>query len=216
MGPYPPIFQGVFENVTGNGGSIWVYDYSEVESLRPLELLDFKSKKSTFHPLGIEYWAPTNTLYVINHGPIISTIEIFSVDFAEGSATHIRSFANSMMPNTNSLVLIGKNELFVTNDHIIGARVNISLSQIETYLSPPLATVLYIDLESEDVTVSTRVAWANGITRLNSTTIAVGSTSKPSVYFYSFDPNTKSLTYHSLIKLPFFPDNLSTNSQGGY
>lgn len=208
------ISQGFFRNSTGHGGNIWVYDYLKAESIRPLKLVKFENKRSSFHPLGIEYWAPTNTLYVINHGPVISEIEIFSVDFAKSTATYIRSFAHSMMPYPNSLALIGKDEFLITNDHIIGARVNKVLSQIETYLSPSLATVLHVELESGKVTVSRRVAWANGITFVNSTTIAVASTSKPGVYLFSFNPDTKKLKYQSLISLSFFPDNLSTDSRG--
>jgi arylesterase/paraoxonase len=206
--------QGTFRNSTGDGGKIWVYNYSGAGSIKPLKLVNFDLKEATFHPLGIEYWAPSNTLYVINHGTLISTIEIFSVDFSKSTATHVRSFSHALIPYPNSLALVGKDEFYVTNDHLIGARTSQLFAKIETYLSIPLASVVYVDLNAEKVAVSARVAWANGITLLNPTTIAVASTSTPGVYLYSYDPETKILVNLSLQRLPFFPDNISTDSRG--
>lgn len=182
--------------------------------MKPLKLLNFDLKESTFHPLGIEFWAPTNTLYVINHGMNISTIEKFSVDFSKSTATHVRSFAHALVNYPNSLALVGEDEFFVTNDHFIGARSSKTFAQVETYLAPPLASIVYVNMETRQVAVSGRVAWANGVTMINSFTLAVASTSTPGVYLYSYDPDTKILINLTLIPLPFFPDNLSTDSDG--
>jgi arylesterase/paraoxonase len=59
-----------------------------------------------------------------------------------------------------------------------------------------------------------RVPFANGIAMLNSTTVAVASSAKMGVNFYTFSPDTIKLHFRKFIRAPSSVDNLSVDASG--
>ncbi|KAL4910541.1 hypothetical protein BDW74DRAFT_164436 [Aspergillus multicolor] len=212
-------------------GKLWLYDYAN-----DLHLQDTEGEKDekdvvkqiiftdtpsdfTFHPLGLDFHRSSNTLFVANHALSGSRLETFTLD-TNGKipvARWVKSISHPLMPGPNSLIALNENELYITNDHYI-LRRNTNLGALfETYTGIPGGTVVYLKLdEKKDVLEIRNVArgpFANGITLLNESTVAVATTAAAEVRLYQRSEDD-SLTYLKAIKMPFFPDNLSTEKDG--
>ncbi|EEA26973.1 hypothetical protein TMatcc_004746 [Talaromyces marneffei ATCC 18224] len=203
-------------------GNLHLYRYgqkppfNEEAKLTTIELRDFPGIKE-FHPLGIEYYRPSSTLYVCNHGLNGSQIEIFSLDFSGSSktpvATYQRTISSPLIRSPNAIAVLSDHELYVTSDHYFLKRYTPTLAWIETYLGLPLGAVVYVNLLTNEFRTVTRVPFANGITFLNETTVAVSSTSAAAVRLYEISAN-RFLRQTGVVNLPFMPDNLSTEKDG--
>jgi arylesterase/paraoxonase len=211
----PPISQG-----SKDSAHIWIYDYSKRDlpdstALKPLKLIDY-AHQGDFHPLGIEYNAATSTLYVINHSRGAGNIiEVFQVSVEDAIAKHMQTLKHPLISTPNSIHSLGDGKILVTNDHFIGAKTSPLLSQVETYAAIPGGSVVYTDIHNSSSTkILSRVPFANGIAMLNSTTVAVASSSKAGVYLYDLNPEHPSLRFRKYIRTPASADNLSVDSSG--
>ncbi len=168
------------------------------------------------HPIGLDFDATTSTLYVVNHSRYSgSAIEVFQVSVSAGTAKHIKTFKHSLIPAPNSVHSLGDGKLLVTNDHFMRAAVSPILSKIETFAAIPGGSVVYTNIHKpEETKTLARLAFANGIAMLNSTTVAVASTSKPAIYLYTMNPSDYSLVLNKYVRVPAAVDNLSVDSNG--
>lgn len=196
---------------------LFAFDYTtpglpDADSLKKVELVGLHDAE--LHTLGLGYHEETSTLFVTNHAHDGSRVERFKFDIEKLVATHIDTIRHPLLRSPNSILALGPEELLVTNDHYFTAKQSRLLSQLETFLGIPLGPVVYVDLRggNVDARVAARVPFANGVETLNSTTVAVASTSRLSVYLYTLHNGGK-LEYQSEVRLPFMPDNLS--SAGG-
>lgn len=186
--------------------------------MQPILLKNFPNA-ATFHPLGISYDSSTSTLYAINHAPSSSVLEIFSLSLHTATATHIRTFSHPLLHAPNALHSLGNGKFYTTNDHYFPARLSPLLSKIETYSGAPGGSVVYIDTEisspspSPTAKIVARLPFANGVARLNSTTLVVASSSKPGIYFYSITPDF-GLIPKGYIRVNAAVDNLSVDGNG--
>lgn len=182
--------------------------------MKQLTLINFKAPLD-FHPLGIEYEAATSILYVINHSRHSgSVIEIFKVSVQDNTATHIRTFQHPLLHAPNSIQALGDGKLFVTNDHWMRAAVSPLLSKIETFAGIPSGSIVYTDVNDPDSTkILARVPFANGVTLLNATTLAVASSSKAGIYFFTVNVD-RSLVLRNMVRTPAGADNISLDSNG--
>ncbi|KAF2007317.1 calcium-dependent phosphotriesterase [Amniculicola lignicola CBS 123094] len=213
------------------GGGLYVYDYatpglSEQDALARLTLKNIDTED--FHPLGIEYERKSGTLYVVNHAQTGSVIEIFDLDFKTTTATRRQTFRHALAFSPNSIQALGDGKIFFTNDHFIPAAMSPILSKIETFSGVPGGSVVYVDLTRPSETARTlaRVPFANGIAMLNSSTLAVASTSKSGIYFFSvtadyhlqsknhISPPEYHLKSQGYIRTPVAPDNISVDGNG--
>ncbi|KAL4810663.1 hypothetical protein BDV18DRAFT_372 [Aspergillus unguis] len=200
-----------------NGG-LWVYYYDQPESehsLVPVKLEGYEGPFS-FHPLGVEYHRASGTLFVCNHHIAGSRVDIFTLSFGENgeaaTAIHSRSIIHPLLRTPNSVIALSESEIYVTNDHYIRRKDSPALALTETYAGIPGGTVAYVNLTDGDVQVKTvaRGPFANGITLLNETTVAVAITAAAEVRLYRRSEDN-SLEQVDAIKVPFLPDNLSTD-----
>jgi arylesterase/paraoxonase len=199
---------------------IWIYDYStpnipDSDALKPLVLTDYNNA-ADFQPLGIEFDAATSTLYVINHSRNSGNIiEVFQVSVQDAVARHVQTLKHPLIHTPNSIHSLGDGKLLVTNDHYIGALISPFLAQIETFAGIPGGSVVYTDIHNPSHTKTlVRVPFANGIAMLNSTTVAVASSAKMGVNFYTFHPDTIDLYFRKFVRAPSSVDNLSVDSSG--
>ncbi|KAF2651636.1 calcium-dependent phosphotriesterase [Lophiostoma macrostomum CBS 122681] len=211
---------GVFARAKGHrSGQLYLWDYStpnlpSTEALRPIVLENFPHGDD-FHPLGIEYDASTSTLYVISHMLPHSVIEIFSLAPTTATATYLKTFQHDLIHAPNSIHTVGAGKLYVTIDHYFQARTWPLLSKIETFAGPPLAGVIFVDInEPASARYVARVPFANGIAGINETSVVVASSSKSGLYFYTRDPVTQDLRYERLVRTPAAVDNISVDRQG--
>lgn len=199
---------------------IWIYDYStpglpDSQAVRPIELVDRPNARD-FQPLGIEFDIATSTLYVISHSRNSGNIiEVFQVSVQDATAKYVQTLKHERIRAPNSIHNLGDGKMLVTNDHYIGALTSPLLSNVETYAGIPGGSVVYVDINNASHTKKlAHLGFANGITMLDSKTVAVASTSKPAVQLYAFDPDNVTLESLEYIRVPFFVDNLSVDSAG--
>ncbi|KAL4965782.1 uncharacterized protein BDV14DRAFT_172075 [Aspergillus stella-maris] len=212
--------------VIPNGG-LWIYRYSDDSDfskdrngddalLAKIEFEDYPAPFS-FHPLGVEYHRDTSTLFVCNHHIEGSRVDVFTLNTESERpiAKHKKTILHPLLPGPNSLIALSENELYVTNDHYILRKDHPALALIETYAGIPGGTVAYVNLASEEIRVRTvaRGAFANGVTHLNESTVAVAVTASAEVRLYKKEADNN-LTQFDAIKVPFMPDNISTDKDG--
>ncbi|KAM5354879.1 hypothetical protein ACJ41O_001525 [Fusarium nematophilum] len=198
--------------------NLWAYNYEssskpDAESLTRLKLVDFPSEKD-FHTLGMAYDRETSTLFVTNHAKAGPRIELFKLDVKLSTATYQRTIQHPLIRGPNAISLINSNEFYVTNS-LRFTRQNSSkfLSLLEIYLSPAFGTIVYVNIQHPEVhaEIVAQVAFANGVIRLNSSTVAVSSTTRATLYLFN-TPNATVFEEASKIRLPFLPDNLSLSA----
>ncbi|KAI9836290.1 MAG: hypothetical protein M1819_001627 [Sarea resinae] len=211
---------GTFINPNTSSGSLWYYRYSkyrlqESGAIDRLQMEGFDSTKLMgFHPLGIAHWPQTGTLYVVNHAESGSTVEVLKLDRHSTGAKYQRTLSHPLLHTPNSVAPISDHEIYVTNDHRWEKRNDPKKSVLETYTGFPGGSVVYVNLQTDTYRKVADVHFANGITTLNSTHLAVASTTTPAVFVYRIEPRTKALVMTKKVTLPFMVDNLSTDSTG--
>ena len=169
---------------------------------------------SQFHPLGLEYYTESRTLYVINHCKTGLTIEAFIVDEHVTKLTHLRTIKHPLLLTPNSIVSISADEVYITNDHKWVKRYQPLLAGFETLAAYPGGSVVYMNFATNETRKVAYLPFANGITQLSGNRIAVSSTTLLAVYIYAMDPETHALTLIRKLPTEFWPDNLSTDSSG--
>ncbi|KAL4928022.1 uncharacterized protein BDV17DRAFT_265129 [Aspergillus undulatus] len=206
-------------DIIPNGG-LWIYQYEKPEedeaALVKIEFQGYSGPFS-FHPLGVEYHRDTATLFVCNHHIEGSRLDVFSLEWNGKTpiAKHTRSIIHPLLRGPNSVIALNGDELYVTNDHYILRKDYPALALTETYAGIPGGTVAYVNLAAEPVEVRTvaRGAFANGVTLLNDSAVAVAITAAAEVRLYKrLEDN--SLEQFDAIKMPFLPDNVSTDKDG--
>ncbi|KAF2438799.1 calcium-dependent phosphotriesterase [Karstenula rhodostoma CBS 690.94] len=194
-------------------GKLWLYNYSADDTITTLAFKDFPNEDD-FHPLGMDLDKETSTLYVASHAQSGSCIEVFQLHATAMTLTYVKTITHRLLHAPNSIESVGGGRLYVTNDHMFRARVAPVLSKMETFSGLPGGTVVHIDLNRpEGAKVVARVPFANGIARLNATTLAVASSSRAGVYLYDVQSD-HSLEFKDWFRTPAAVDNLSVNSQG--
>jgi len=209
-------------------GQLFLYQYgsqklSDEEAVVPIELVEFP-EISSFHPLGIDYHQPSGTLFVCNHAYEGARIEVFSLDISANRpvATHKRTIVSPLLRTPNAIAALNDHEFYVTNDHYFRAKDFRWLALLESYGAIPGGSLAHVNLSpgngganGGDLEVRTvsRIPFANGVTLLNESRIAVASTTTPSVNLYDILPD-RSVRLSGTIKVSFLPDNLSTDDRG--
>lgn len=173
------------------------------------------SKWINFHPLGLGYRAETRTLYVVNHAQTGPAIEVFEVNKEVTGVTHQKTITHPLLHTPNSITPISDHEVYITNDHKYEIKDEKIKATLETYLSYPGGSVVYMNFKTNETRLAaTGIPFANGITLLNSTHVAVASTTTPSFSIYAISPTNHGLTLTLKISVPFWIDNLKTDSAG--
>ena len=167
------------------------------------------------HPLGLAFDTSSSTLYVVNHARQQgSHILILNVDISTSVSTLVARFKHPLLHTPNSIEVIKKHELYVTNDHYIGAATSSILSKVETFSGTPGGTVVYVDTRfPKKAKVVARVPFANGVVFVNSTTLAVASSSKSGLYLFDVRQE-HDLELSQIIRTPAAVDNLSIDNKG--
>ncbi|PNS20416.1 hypothetical protein CAC42_5866 [Sphaceloma murrayae] len=211
---------GVYSHHETTEGGLYLYDYagrhSAEEALTPIKLMDYPYNGKDFHPLGLEYHAPSNRIFVVNLPREKPRIEVFKLHLAESAATFIQSVRHVQLPSPNSLHVLSENELYVTNDHYFPHRQNVILNQMETFGALPISSIDKVTFSNGKVEVKTvaRQPFPNGIAKLNDTAYAVSSTSSGSVRLYHVDKKSGKWTERDSISVNMLPDNLSVDDEG--
>ncbi|KAK7514575.1 uncharacterized protein IWZ02DRAFT_444724 [Phyllosticta citriasiana] len=229
---------GTFRDPSG-AGILYQWFYNDADAVPTPIALDHPTNGSyyttDFHPLGIEYHAPSGTLYITNHAAHGPTLEVLSYKpwsgFGRAVAKHVRTIRDPGIHTPNSLIPLSATSILLTNDHLFKVRFYRALAKAETQLALPGGNVVHVSLPAADApedapanvtTLARGLPFCNGIALLNSSTVAVASTTRRSVSLYALTAPPAgspawappSLSFRSEHHAPAFLDNLSADSDG--
>ena len=172
-----------------------------------------------FHPHGISaYEDPDGKIFlaVVNHhssGLFNSSgghsIELFRYEV--DSLFHIRSVSGSLMISPNDIVLINKDQFYVTNDH--GSSSGL-MQTLEEYLQLRRCKALFYDGKKFSVAAS-GLGFANGINiNRDGSLLYIAETIGKQLSIFSRDKNTNDLDLIESIDFNSGVDNIEIDSDG--
>jgi arylesterase/paraoxonase len=190
-------------------GAIYAYDLKadspELESLTP-------SADADFHPHGISLYLGDDgreVLYVVNHALGRHTIEIY--DLVGSGLSHRGTLSDPLLTSPNDLLAVGRDRLYVTNDHANPAGLS---RQLEDYLRRSISTIVYYDGE-RFVEAASSIRYPNGINVSRSgETLYVASTTGGSVLVFEIDPVSGKLERSGAIEIGSGVDNIEIDDAG--
>jgi hypothetical protein len=198
---------------TTENGAIWLLDLSQPDS----QAIQLKTDISgVFHPHGITLrkglQGEALELYVVNH--ISATeheIDIFDIS-APGVLTLRRRVSYPEMISPNDLVVVAKDQFFVTNDY--GSTYGTVMQKLEAYLGLPMSSVTYFD-GKQGHTVIDGMSVANGIElSADKQTLYVAESLRRSVSRYRRGASVLDWTYQDRVEFGFMVDNLEWSDNG--
>jgi len=198
---------------TKENGGIWLLDLSQPDT----QAIQLKANlPEIFHPHGITLRKGLNgealELYVVNHiSAIEHEIDIFDIS-APGVLTLRRRVSYPEMTSPNDLVVVAKDQFFVTNDH--GSTHATVMQKLEDYLGLPMSSVTYFDGEQGHVVIDS-LRMANGIElSADKQTLYVAESLRRSVSRYSRGASMLDWTYQDRVEFDFSVDNLEWSDNG--
>lgn len=211
-------WQGIFINSTERTGWLHYHHYADetikTGSLRPFKIEDFpETKKAVFHPLGVNFHAPSRTLYVVNHGEHPAGIEVFTLSDDAETLTFERTITHPLLRTPNSVQPVSDHEIYVSNDHHYEVRDHPILSKLENFAHIAKGNVLYINLKTNETKIAAEFSFPNGIAQLNKTHLAIATTTGLAVNIFEIQPD-HSLNKTLHIQADFWVDNLRVDSAG--
>jgi len=198
---------------TKENGAIWILDLSQPDS----QAIQLKTDISgVFHPHGITLRkGPKGAaleLYVVNH--ISATeheIDIFDIS-APGVLTLRRRVSYPEMISPNDLVVVAKDQFFVTNDH--GFEQATVMQTLENYLGLPISSVTYFDGKQGQIIID-GLRMANGIElSMDKQTLYVAESLGRRVSRYRRGASLMDWTYQDSVEFGFMVDNLEWSDNG--
>ena len=172
-----------------------------------------------FHPHGISvYEDPDGKIFlaVVNHhsGGLFNSSEGHSIElfrYEVDSLFHIRSVSGPLMISPNDIVLINKDQFYVTNDH--GSSSGL-MQTLEEYLQLRRCNALFYDGKKFSVAAS-GLGFANGINiNRDGSLLYVAETIGKQLSIFSRDKNTNDLELIESIDFNSGVDNIEIDSDG--
>jgi arylesterase/paraoxonase len=190
-------------------GAIYAYDL-KVDSPRLMNLTP--AADEDFRPHGISLYVGDDgrdVLYVISHASGRHTIEIY--DLVGIKLFRRGTLSDPLLVTPNDLVAVGRDRLYVTNDHANAAGFARTL---EDYLRRSISTVVYYDGEGF-VEAASGIRYPNGINVSgDGQTLYVGSTTGGSVLVFGIDPESGTLDERGEIPIGSGVDNIEVDEEG--
>jgi len=194
-------------------GSIWFLDLSQSDS-QAIELkIDIPG---VFHPHGITLRKGSKgealELYVVNHISVTEhEIDIFDIS-APGVLTLRRRVSYPEMISPNDLIVVAKDQFFVTNDY--GSTYATVMQKLEAYLGLPMSSVTYFDGEQGHIIID-GMRMANGIElSADKQTLYVAESLMRSVSRYRRGASVLDWAYQDRVEFDFSVDNLEWSDNG--
>jgi arylesterase/paraoxonase len=194
----------------GHGrGAIYAYDLKvdspQLQNLTP-------AADEDFHPHGLSLYPGDDgrdVLYVVNHAGGRHTIEVYDLVGTELSKR--ATLSDPLLVSPNDLVAVGRDLLYVTNDH---ANAPGFARQLEDYLQRSISTVVYYDGE-RFVEAASGIRYPNGVNVSgDGKTLYVASTTGGSVFVFQIDSESAALEERGAIEIGSGVDNIEVDREG--
>jgi len=190
-------------------GAIYAYDLTS-DSPRPKNLTP--DADEDFHPHGLSLFVGKDgrdALYVVNHAAGRHSIEIY--DLLGGELLHRGTLSDPLLTSPNDVVAVGRDRLYVTNDHAKPAGLARTL---EDYLRRSISTVVYYDDGRFSVAAS-GLRYPNGINvSRDGERLYVASTTGGIVLVLRIDPESGALEERGVIPIGSGVDNIEIDANG--
>jgi arylesterase / paraoxonase len=118
------------------------------------------------------------------------------------------------MNTPNSILPLNENEILFTNDHKVQSEKHPILALAETFTAYPGGSLVHLNTKTNEAHLLASIPFANGIGLLNTTHVAVASSSLTAVLIYALNEDRKSITLSQKFQVPFCVDNLRVDGNG--
>ena len=187
-------------------GSIFKYNIQTKKLDNLTSHIDFE-----FHPHGISIYKFNNKIYLnaVNHtsegNSVISFILI------DNQLVFIKEIISPLLVSPNDLVMINKNQFYITNDH--GSN-NVVSKLLEDYLQLSKSNILFYD-GNQFIISANKLKYANGINISNDfKKIYVAETIGKRIRIYERDELNNNLNLLDIIDVNSGVDNIELDQQG--
>ena len=191
-------------------GALYAYPL-DAQSPSPVNLTSAELTDACPH--GISLWVDPDgrdRLFAIVHRGGRHSIEVY--DLEGDRLVHRESLADPLLLSPNDLVAVGRDALYVTNDH--GWPPGFART-LEEWLRLPLATVVHWD-GSRFSKAASGIRVANGIqASADGRTLFVAGSLDREVHVYDRDAATGALVLREEVPLDTVPDNMELDAEGG-
>ena len=150
---------------------------------------------------------------MLNHGEHPPGIEVFTLSEDAETLTFQRTITHPLMRTPNSVQPISDHEIYFSNDHTYEVRDHPILAKLENFGHIAKGNVGYLDLATDEGKIVAELPFANGVAQLNSTHLAVASTTGLSVHVFEMQAD-HSLNQTLRIRCDAWVDNLRVDSAG--
>jgi len=190
-------------------GGIYAYDL-KADSPRAQNLTPDAGED--FHPHGLSLYVGDDgkgALYVINHAGGRHTIEVY--DLVGSGLRERKTLSDPSLVSPNDLVAVGRDRLYVTNDH---ANPPGFARQLEDYLRRSIANVVFYDGE-RFVEAASGLRYPNGVNVSgDGETLYVASTTGGELFVFRIDPRSGALADRRTIAIGSGVDNIEVDPKG--
>lgn len=190
-------------------GAIYAYDLKRAAptllNLTPAADPDFRPHGLSLH-VGED---GHDVLYVINHAGGRHSIEVY--DLVGIKLFHRATLSDPLLVTPNDLVAVGRDRLYVTNDHANAGGFGRAL---EDYLRRSISNVVYYDGE-RFTEVASGIRYPNGVNvSPDGKTLYVASTTGGTVLGFRVDPATGMIEPRGAIEIGSGVDNIEIDAEG--
>jgi arylesterase/paraoxonase len=190
-------------------GAIYAYDLKldapKLQNLTPAAAPDFR-------PHGLSLYVGDDghdVLYVINHAGGRHSIEIY--DLVGIKLSHRGTLSDPLLVTPNDLVAVGRDRLYVTNDHANAGGLGRAL---EDYLRRSISNIVYYDGE-RFTEVASGIRYPNGINvSPDGRDLYVASTTGGEVLGFRVDPASGMIQRRGVIPIGSGVDNIEIDAKG--
>jgi arylesterase/paraoxonase len=190
-------------------GALYAYPLDS-PSPSPVNLTSAELTDACPHGISLHVAPDGNDrLFVIVHRGERHSIEVY--DLEGERLVHRESLADPLLVSPNDLAAVGREELYVTNDH--GWPPGFART-LEEWLRLPLATVVRWD-GARFSKVASGIRVANGIQAgADGRTLFVAGSLDRAVYVYERDDASGALAHREKVPVGTVPDNLELDAEG--
>ncbi|KAK9768256.1 hypothetical protein K7432_001278 [Basidiobolus ranarum] len=190
------------------------YDLT-TDTYQTLKVLNFPSTELSLHGIGMRE-NPENPkeliLAAVNHRTSGSVIEIFMHSIGSDELVHVETVVHELIHSPNDIVVLSKNEFYVTNDSPPGLP---QWAKVVNVLAPPYTSIVHRSSSGEVRTVAT-LRGANGMTANHDASLLyVSSCGIGHLNVYERSSNTGALELTNVIKTGHIIDNPSVDYNTG-
>lgn len=198
----------------GQPGRIFLVDLNN-PTLRAVELrISHGFEVNSFNPHGLSTFLEKGgavRVFVVNHPPHTTTVEIFKFEEEQLSLTHLKTIQHELLNNVNDIIAVGSQSFYATNDHYYS---NFYLRIFEFLFGYSWGSVVYYS-PTEVKEVAKGLSFPNGLDiSLDGKHLFVAETAASMINVLEINPN-HSLTQKKSLALGVNPDNVIVDPKTG-